>query len=363
MQRILFIALAPLCLLMACKQNKNEVRPQMRQLTEAVYASGTMVPAVEYKVVSSIDGFLEKALVKEGDSVKKDQLLFTLHNSNQEAQVAAASRMVAKTAPVTAPDAPAIKDVESRLASANIRLQNDRLQYERYKNLYEQNAISASGYEKFKLQFETTQQEVQSLQEQLKQQRLSAGLQLQEARNQLQIAQTSRSNESLKSYTDGVVYDVYKQTGDLITPGQAVALVGSGDMIARLLVDEDDLGKVKEGQKVLISLDAYPGKIFQAQVQKIYPLLNKQEQSFRVDAIMRNDIPKQLYGLNVEANIVIRENVNALVIPKNALLKGDSVLVKQNGKKVKIKVRPGIEDKEYVQILEGIDLNSILIIE
>lgn len=359
----LFIALVPVCWLLACKQNNQEVKPQMRQLTEAVYASGTMVPSLEYKVVSSIDGFLEKALVKEGDSVKKDQLLFTLHNSNQEAQVAAASRMVAKTAPVTAPNAPAIKDVESRLASVNIRLQNDKVQYDRYKNLFEQNAVSASTFEKFKLQFETTQQEVHSLEEQLKQQRLSAGLQLQEARNQLHLAQTSRSNESLKSYANGIVYDVYKQTGDLVTPGQAVALVGSGDMIARLLVDEDDLGKVKEGQKVLITLDAYPGKIFQAQIQKIYPLLNKQEQSFRVDAIMRNDIPKQLYGLNVEANIIVRENVQALVIPKSALLKGDSVLMKQNGKKVKVKVRPGIEDKEYVQIVEGIDINSTLIIE
>jgi multidrug efflux pump subunit AcrA (membrane-fusion protein) len=156
---------------------------------------------------------------------------------------------------------------------------------------------------------------------------------------------------------------VYKQTGDLVAPGQPIALIGSGKMIAKLLIDEDDLGKVKAGEKVLITMDAYPNKIFQAHVQKIYPLLNRQEQSFRVDAIFDNVIPVQLYGLNLEANIVLTENVNALVIPKTALLKGDSVLLKKDGKVVRTKIRTGIEDKDYVQIVEGLDPSSTLIIE
>jgi multidrug efflux pump subunit AcrA (membrane-fusion protein) len=159
------------------------------------------------------------------------------------------------------------------------------------------------------------------------------------------------------------VYDVYKQTGDLVSPGQAIALVGSGSMLARLLVDEDDLGKIKDSQKVLITLDAYPGKVFQAHIQKIYPLLNKQEQSFRVDALLDNDIPKQLYGLNVEANIVVRENINAMVILKKALLKGDSVLIKEDGKKKRIKIQTGVQDQEYVQVLGGLQQSSTIIIE
>ena len=50
----------------------------MKQLTEAVYASGHVVPEKEYKVVAATDGFLENALVKEGDTVTKNQLLFRL---------------------------------------------------------------------------------------------------------------------------------------------------------------------------------------------------------------------------------------------------------------------------------------------
>jgi multidrug resistance efflux pump len=349
--------------LLACTSKKKEIHPQMRQLTEAVYASGTMVPENEYKVVASIQGYLQKALVKEGDSIKKGQLLFTLINETQQAQIAAASRTVAKTIPVAAADAPAVRDLEQRLASARTRLRNDSIQYARYKNLYEQNAIAASTYERYRLQYQTSLHEEESLESQIKQQRLTAGLQLQEAQNQLQLAQTARSNELLRSYTAGKVFEVYKQTGDLVTPGQPVALIGSGNMIAKLLIDEDDLGKVKVGQKVLITMDAYPDRIFQAHVQKIYPLLNKQEQSFRVDAIFDNEIPVQLYGLNLEANIVQTENVTALVIPKMALLKGDSVLLKKDGKLVKTKIRTGIEDKDYVQVVDGLAPSSTLIIE
>jgi HlyD family secretion protein len=361
--RILCVLLLLVITGFACKSKTKELQPEMKQLTEAVYASGTLVPENEYKVVSSSEGFLKQALVKEGDTVKKGQLLFALSNDNQQTQVAAASELVSKTIPVAAPNAPAIKDLENRIASAKIRLQNDQLQYNRYKNLFDQNAISASSYEKYKVQFETTQHDVQGLEEQLQQQRLSAALQLQQANNQLLIAKTSKANGVLKSYADGVVYDVYKQTGDLISLNQPIALIGSGRMIAKLLIDEDDLGKVKQGQPVLITMDAYPDRIFHAHVEKIYPLLNKVEQSFRVDAIFEDEMPLKLYGLNVEANIVLANKSKAMVIPKNALLAGDSVLVKKGNTAAKVKIKKGISDKDFVQVLGGLPDSSILIIQ
>jgi multidrug efflux pump subunit AcrA (membrane-fusion protein) len=362
-QRTAFIIIIMVAGFTACKQKTKEVQPQMKQLTEAVYASGTLVPENEYKVVSSSEGFLQKALVKEGDTVKKGQLLFSLSNDNQQVQVNAASELFTKTMPVTAVNGPAVKEVENKLAAAKTRLENDLLQYNRYKNLYDQKAISASNYEKYKLQYETTQHDVQSLEEQLNQQHLSAALQLQQASNQLQVARTSQSNGLLKSYADGVVYDVYKQTGDMIMPNQPVALIGSGKMIAKLLVDQDDLQKIWIGQKILITMDAFPDKVLHATVKKIYPMLNKVEQSFRVDAVFDETLPLNMYGLNVEANIVLSEKTKAIVIPKNAVLKGDTVLVKEADKITKVKIKKGAEDKDYVQVLGGISNSSILIIQ
>ena len=350
-------------LLSSCKHKTKEVQPAAKLLTEAVYASGTLVPENEYKVVAATDGFLQKVLVKEGDTVKTGQLLFTLSNDNQQAQVNAAAGVVSKTRPVTAANSPAVKDIENRLAAARIRLQNDQAQYSRYKNLFEQNAISASNYDKYRLQYETTQHDVQGLEEQLNQQQLNAALQLQQASNQLAIAQTARANGLLKSYANGVVFDLYKQTGDLIAPNQPIALIGSGKMIAKLLVDQDDLQKIYNGQKMLITMDAFPGKIFHASVQRVYPMLNKAEQSFRVDAVFEEALPFSMYGLNIEANIVINEKVKAMVIPRKALIHGDSVQVKESGRLAMVKIRKGAEDNDYVQVLDGINASAQIIIQ
>lgn len=361
--RIAYLVLFAAVFAASCKHKIKEVQPAARLLTEAVYASGTLVPENEYKVVAATDGFLQKSLVKEGDTVRTGQLLFTLSNDNQQAQVNAAAGVVNKTRPVAAANSPAVKDIENRLAAARIRLQNDQAQYTRYKNLFEQNAISASNYDKYRLQYQTTQHDVQGLEEQLSQQKLNAALQLQQASNQLLIAQTTRANGQVKSYADGVVFDLYKQTGDLIAPNQPIALIGSGKMIAKLLVDQDDLQKIYSGQKILITMDAFPNKIFHASVKRIYPMLNKAEQSFRVDAVFEEALPFSMYGLNIEANIVINERQKAMVIPRKALLHGDSVQVKENGSLAMVKIKKGAEDKDYVQVLEGLGPSAQIIIQ
>ncbi len=363
MRRIIISLMAGAALVASCKQSQQEIRPQIKELTEAVYASGTLVPEEEYKVVSTVEGYLIKSMVKEGDTVKQEQLLFTLGSSSRKVQEQTAAALLQKTLPVVADHSPAIKELEGRIELARIKMQNDSLHYIRYKNLYDQDAISKSSYEKYLLQYQTSSKEFGNLQQQIQQLRLSGALQLQQASNQLALSRNELNNGLLKSFTNGVVYDVYKREGDLVTPNQPVALIGKGKMIAKLFVDEDDLDKVKEGQKVLITMDAFPDKVFNATVTRIYPILNKVEQSFRVDALTDEPPPVGIYGLNIEANIVIRENAKVLVVPKKAILQGDSVMIKEGKNTAKVKIKKGAEDKEWVQISGGITDQSLLILQ
>lgn len=360
-EKIIWLLL--LVFLYSCSSREKLIQPQMRKLTEAVYASGTLQPENEYKVVSTTDGYLEKAFVSEGDTVQNGQLLFQLQNSIKETQVRSAYEVADKTAALTGSNAPQVRELQNALATAIAKLQTDSAQYGRYKRLYEQDAVSKSAYEKFWLQFESSRKEVARIEQQIREVKISSSLQMQQAENALALARTDRQNANLKSFASGVVFDILKQEGDLVYPNQPVALIGSGKMIARLLVDEDDLEKLFLGQKVMLSADAYPGKIFTAHVQKIYPILNRAEQSFRVDAELDEPIPTSLYGLNLEANIVVAENKNVLVIPKEALLKGDSVLVKENGEKKMTKINKGIQDDNWVEVRSGVNEKSHIIIE
>jgi len=358
--------LTAVCLLLAvcsCRQKQKEIHPEMKELTAAVYASGTLVPEEEYKVVSSVDGYLVKALVKEGDSVRKGQLLFTLSSSVRHAQEQSAQAIVQKTLPATVSNAPVFRELKSRIDLARIRMQQDSLQYARYKALYEQNAISKSNYEKYWLQYQSSLKDLQNLNQQWQQQRLSSDLQLQQAQNQASVSVAEAGNSNLKSYMNGVVYELYKKEGDLVMPNQPVALLGGGSMIAKLLVDEDDLEKIFNGQQVLLTIDAYPDKVFKAHISRVYPILNKVEQSFRADATLDDTLPVYMYGLNMEANIVTEQKKKVLAVPRSAVQKGDSVLVKEDGKTKKIKIATGARDDEWVEVRSGLNASSTVIIE
>jgi HlyD family secretion protein len=354
-------ALLLLCSLVACKDEKEEIHPQYKELTSAVYASGSLVPEQEYKVVSSVDGYLVQAMVKEGDSVTKGQMLFGISSEVRQVQEQGAAAMVQRTAPTVSENAPLIAELKGKISVARIKVQQDSLQHARYQNLYEQAAISKSTYEKYYLQYQSSVKDYNTLKEQLEQQRLSGRLQMQQAQNQLSVAAAQANVGNLRSFVNGRVYDVYKKEGDLVVPNQPVALIGAGKMIARLLVDEDDLDKVFNGQKVLISMDAYPGKVFKAHISKIYPLLNKVEQSFRVDAELDEPVPVEMYGLNIEANIVIAENKKVMVVPRSVLLKGDSVLVKKGNETVKMKINKGLEDEQWVEVKDMNEQTTIIV--
>jgi len=360
-QNIFFLAI--LLLLFSCKEKQKEMKQETKQLTEAVYASGNLVPEDEYKVTSSIEGFLLQAYVQEGDNIKKGQRLFLVNNEMKTANLSTAIQMSNKTAALTSLSSPLIKSLYTNLASADLKVKNDSLQYVRYKNLFEQEAISRSSFEKWQQSYLTAKQERAAILEQIKAQQLSLNIQQQGAANNVTLSLTEKNYGHLKSFADGMVYEVYMHTGDHVAPNAPIALIGSGEVIARLSVDEDDFGKIELGQKVVIKTDAFPDKVLQARIIKIYPLLNKADQTFRVDAELIDKLPQSLYGLNIEANIITGENKSVLAIPKEALLKGDSVLTKEKDVIRKVKISKGVEDRNWVEVKSGLTANNLIVIQ
>jgi multidrug efflux pump subunit AcrA (membrane-fusion protein) len=140
-----------------------------------------------------------------------------------------------------------------------------------------------------------------------------------------------------------------------------VAVIGKdGQFYLQLNVDELDIQRVAVGQDVFTKIDAYPDQIFHAKVSKIYPMINKQQQSIRVDADLTDELPGGFSGLALEANIVIRQKENALVIPKTALLPGDSINVRTPDGVKTIKIEKGIETLDEIEVLRGLDSTDIV---
>ena len=346
----------------ACKQGNDGTSPTYNDLTEAVYASGSVLPRSEYVVTADAQGVIEQRLVNEGDSISKGQLLFVLENASAEARQQAAASVLRQSQANLEGDSPVLAELEAQVRNARTRVDNDSVNYTRFRDLYTQNATSRAEVERAELNYTVSRNNLRAQLNTLQRTRNQLKVEIANNRSQLVAAQETGQNTRVKSFVNGKVYEVYKDPGEVVRPGEQLALVGSGQhLYAQLSVDENDFGKIRAGQEVMIKADVYPDKVFKAQVTKIYPKLNRADQSFRVDAEFVGDQPASYYGLTLEANIIISQNKKVLTIPKSYVVGNDSVWVEQNGDKKKIRFTKGAENFDLVEVKSGLTPQTKLI--
>ena len=170
-------------------------------------------------------------------------------------------------------------------------------------------------------------------------------------------------NYSIRSTMDGMVYETYKDLGEAVRRTELVAVVGEkGAKILELSVDQQDIDKVKIGQEVVVKMDVSGSKTYKAKVTKIYPNMNQQDQSFKVEAVFDDSYDMNFVHTSVEANIIIAHKDNALIIPKNVIQANDEVEVKSLGMNKKVKIKKGLENLEYVEVVEGIKAEDEVVI-
>jgi len=181
---------------------------------------------------------------------------------------------------------------------------------------------------------------------------------LKQAQNNLGTTINNAGDLIVRSQLAGKVYSLFKKEGELAVPQEPLAMLGKNDgFLMEFLIDEVDIAQIQTGQKVLVTLDAYGDKVWEALISKIYPAMNSRTQTFTVEATFIQP-PKVLYpGLTGEANIVVAEKNNVLTIPYEYLVGGNKVLT-ENGDVV---VTTGLQNFQKVEIKRGIDSTTKLL--
>ncbi|GAB3899145.1 efflux RND transporter periplasmic adaptor subunit [Larkinella knui] len=345
-----------------CNRKEEGIHPALKDLTEAVYASGSIYPRNEYKVLANADGTLQQKLVSEGDSVRRNQLLFVLEGITQGAREQAAANIYRQSQANLGANSPVLAELEAQVRTAQTRLANDSVNYSRFRDLYQQNATSKAELERAQLAYQTSRNDYAARRSSLQRTRNQLYVDLQNSRSQYVATGQEQGNTRVRSFVDGKVYEILKEPGEVVRRNDQLALIGSGrDVFVKLAVDESDFGKIRVGQAVMVKADVYPDKVFKARVRKIYPKLNRVDQSFRVDADFEGELPDAYYGLTVEANIIISQNNRVLTIPKSYVVGNDSVWVTENGDKKKVKIVKGAENFDLVQVKGGLNEKSVIV--
>jgi HlyD family secretion protein len=322
-----------------------------QDLASTVTASGEIKPKTYVNVGANAYGKITKLFVKEGDHVKRGQLLATIDNIQPEADVAAnsASLDVART-DYTAMEAQ-LKTAQSNVEKAKADLERASLDWNRGQELYKANLIPKSDYDTRKATYDSAAAALSQA---------NSGVAQAHAQMQSSNRKIAQNQAMLRRYSDVLSKTVYKAPYDGVVtylpvregesvvvgiqnqPGSTLMTIADTSVItAEVRVDETDIVNVKVGQPAEIAIDAIPKKKFKGTVTEIgdNALLrttgvatsqstssSQEAKDFKV-VVTLSDIPENLRpGLSATAKITTATRPNAVSIPIQALTirqKGD----------------------------------------
>ncbi len=341
----------------ACSAPPQEFKAQYQSLTEAVYSTATVVPAEIYTVYSPVNGIIEKSNLEEGLLVEQGALLFQVNNRQGNLNEANAALNVQLAKDSYLGESALLRELEERIRSAQIRVTNDSLNYERQAKLWSQNIGSQQNYDAQKLAYELSQNDLSSLRSNYLRTQKELARKLELAQNSLQISAANNEEFTITSRLTGTIYEVLKEEGEFVSPQSAVAVVGSTDkFVVQLLIDEVDITHVFPGQKTLINLDAFGEQVFEAEITRIYPTKDERSQTFKIEATFKTQPDRLFNGLSGEANIIIAEKDRVLCLPSQLINENNEVNTPQGY----VKVITGLKNLAFTEILSGIDTSTVV---
>lgn len=353
------IPLLLLATLFSCGESK-EIQPITQDIKELVFASGQLEWDNSYNLTAQTDGVIKNTDFEVGNVVSKGKVLATIDNPiNQINSDVAQEQLVISNQNISL-NAPALQQMEQNIQIAESKYLQDKKNAERYERLNQNNIGSKVEYENAQLTAKNALSNWNGLKKQY-------ALLLQQAKQQ-QIATKGqlKNNQVLKNYNSivavesGTVIKKFKNNGDYVKKGDVIAIIGDQQKVEAVLnVDENSIGKVKLGQTVFVKLNTNKNAVYNGKVTEILSAFDTQSQSFICKVTFDQALANPLFGTQLEANIFIAEKKNALLIPRNYLGFGNKVNVKGQDESVIIKT--GIISTEYVEVLGGIDKNTVLL--
>ena len=384
----------------------------LRDLTETVLASGKIQPVTEVKISSEVSGEIVALTIKEGDAVRKGQLLARI---NPEMMAAALDRNEA-----------AVNNAKSGLASARVRLRqlenllriNLEPAYRRTARLFEDKVATQAELEVARSQYESALQDIESAKEAVE----GAVFMVQSARASQKEMKEQLARTNILSPMDGIVTKLSVELGERVVGTiqmagtEMIRIADLTRMEVRVDVSESDVVRVKNGDSVMVEVDAYPGQKFSGMVREIANSSNSsalpgtggadQVTNFLVKISLLGDnratgdrsgvdkaanpvsmVQRFLFrpGMSASAEITTRRVQGAVSVPINAVAVRDAegqatdpeseessttknpdqqntnneqidevVFVRSGNKALLRKVTTGIQDDKHIQILSGL---------
>ncbi len=319
--------------------------------TVANTRAATVTACRRSKLAPLSGGLIAKLLVKEGDRVKRGQVLLELWNDNLVAQERVAQDQL-KASRLRAEQACLSADLAQRDA-------------ERARQLRDQGFISIERVDQAESEARTRAVACRATQADVEQ-----------ASARVTAVQAELSRTYLRAPFDGVVAEVSGELGEMTIPSPpgiptppAVDLIDDSCLYVTAPIDEVDAPAIRLDMPARISVDAFPDRKFKGHVRRIAPyVLDVEKQARTVDVEVEFSDPKEteilLVGYSADVEIVLSERPDALRVPTAAIQEGNRVLVfvPDTGILEQHTIGTGLANWQYTEVTSGLQAGDRVVL-
>lgn len=340
--------------------NREEIQPIRKDISELVFASGELSWDDAYNITAQTDGVLTDVNFEIGDQISKGKKLAFIDNpSNRINKKSAQEQLLISNENVNL-SAPNLQQMLQNIQIAENKYEQDKIQLERYQRLFANQSIAKIELENVELTAKNSLANLKALQKQLAFLKQQAKQQQILSKGQAENFDVLENYNQLRATEAGTVIKKFKSAGDFVKKGDVIATVANQNKMEAILnVDENNIEKIKLGQKVFIQLNSNKKKIYQGKISEILAAFDIQSQSFLCKVKFDETMNTSLFGVQLEANVLIGKKSNVILIPRSYVGFGNTVRLK--GKDEPHKIKTGIVSTEYVEVVSGLTLSDVLL--
>jgi len=366
-------------------------KPEILNIIKKTVATGSIKPRLEVNIKPQVSGVVEKLyvepglMVKKGERIAKIKLVPSQVNINSARSSVELARIRSKEAKRELERQKEVFGKKLDVEQARISYENAKVEEERQKTLYEDGIISEQSYNDYKMEKELQKTAYDNAQiysrSNLRQFESEVDIRDQEleaAINNLALLQEGASKSSKQvsnivvSTVDGMVLDIPVEEGSSViernnfNEGTTIAIVADmTSLIFEGMVDESDVGKLKEGMPLELTVGALEDQKIAATLEYISPKGVDVEGSVKFEVKAAIETNKDIFlraGYSANADIILDRRDSVVSIKeRDLIIEGDSTFVEisvgdQQFEKKQIKT--GLSDGIQIEVLSGIDTTT-----
>ncbi|MBZ9652729.1 efflux RND transporter periplasmic adaptor subunit [Psychroflexus montanilacus] len=269
--------------------------PTTETIVKKTMATGTLIPREEVEVKPNISGVVDKLFVKPGDNVEIGDMIAQLK---------------------VVPNITNLNSAKNQVRQSNINLSNEKKVFNRQKELYEKGVISENDFDLAKNVYDNALQTLKAAEE------------------NLEIIETGTTQDAgnaatteIKARISGMILDVPVEIGNQVieannfNEGTTIAMIAkTDDMIFKGKVDESEVGKIKEGLPLEITVGAIEDKTFNASLDYISPKGTEENGAVQFDIEGTLKLTDSIFiraGLSANASIILERSQDVLAISES----------------------------------------------